>query len=207
MRRLAILLTLCLSTVFAASLNVAVESQRRAGNDLIVQVRNDADAALTAVLVGTSDAKFASIDSLLGAHDGRLIKPGETAEVRVPGAGDAEARVMGAIFEDGALAGEPLWTSHLIVSRQLVYQQLPLALAMLRNGNVQTSSASTVAYWFRQMQDRWHASNPAQVFSVHLAAEMFLRQAGNQPADGPARELIQLFEELSAKLANSKPAL
>jgi hypothetical protein len=34
-----------------------------------------------------------------------------------------------------------------------------------------------------------------------------MKRAGNQLAAGPARDLIQVFEELSAKLAKSRPEL
>ena len=60
-------------------------------------------------------------DTLLGAHEGRPLRAGETAEVRIPNAGEAEARVFAAIFEDGTTEGDSVSVSRLIQERREVY--------------------------------------------------------------------------------------
>jgi len=207
MRKLIVLLALSLGTALAEPPKLAVDSDYAAGGQVTAQVRNDSDMAVTAFVVGTSDKEFASFDSLLGARDGRVLRPSETTEVQFPSHTEAEARVLAVIFEDGTTTGDRRWVHYLIDAREDVRQQLPLALAWLQHATSPGVTASTVAFWFRSWQDNWHASDASRVMSVPLAAEIFLARSGNQPAEQPARELIQVFEEMSAKLAASKPEL
>ncbi len=206
MRTFIVLLALCW-TALAGQPRLAVDSQHLAGGDLMVQVRNDSEVAVTAFLVGTSEKSFVSTDTLLGARDGRPLKPGETAEIRVPHADAAEASVLAAVFEDGTVSGSNRWVQELLATRQEARQEIPLALTLLRQATTYDFKAPTVAFWFRQWQDEWHASDPARNIPVFLAAETYMKRAGNQLAAGPARDLIQVFEELSAKLAKSRPEL
>jgi hypothetical protein len=207
MRKLTFVLVLSLGAAFAESPRLAVVSQHAAGGQLAVQVRNDSDVAATAVLVGTSDTAFGSADVLLGAREGRALQPGEIAEVKFESSGGAEARVLAGVFEDGSTEGEARWVNQLLTARQQAYSQLPMALGLLRNDNVQNVSASTVAFWFRQWQDRWLAADPTRTMAIAMTAEIYLKRAGDTPAAAPARDLLQLFQNLSAKLAASKPAL
>lgn len=172
-----------------------------------MQVRNDSEVAATAFLVGTSDKSFVTTDTLLGAREGRPLKPGEIAEIRVPHPDVAEAAVLAAVFEDGTVIGANRWLQELLATRQEAHQEIPLALTLLRQATTYDFKASAVAFWFEQWQDRWHASDPARSIPVFLAAETYMKRAGNQPAAGPARDLIHVFEELSAKLAKSRPEL
>jgi hypothetical protein len=205
MRKLTLLLAFSLSAAFAADPKVAVTSVVMEGHDRTVQVRNDAETGVTAFLVGASETEFVTTDTLLGAHNGRLLKPGEMAKVKVPGVTDPQPRVLAAIFEDGTTEGDALSVGRLIAARREVYNELPLALSLLRNENVNNFPAATVARWFHQWQERWLAGDPTRQMTVALAAEMYLERAGNETATRPARELIQVFEELSTKLAASQP--
>jgi hypothetical protein len=207
MHKLTFVLVFSLSAVFAESPRLAVVSQQVVAGQLAVQVRNDFEVPATAVLVGTPDAAFGSVDVLLGAREGRALKTGEVTEVKFGSTGGGEARVLAGVFEDGSTEGEARWVNQLLAERQQVYSQIPMALAMLRNGNVQTYSASTVAFWFRQWQDRWLAADPTRAMAIAMTAEIYLKRAGSGSAAAPAHELIQVFEDLSAKLAVSKPAL
>lgn len=207
MRKLTLLLAFSLSAAFAGSPKLVITSQYQDGRDAVVQVRNDSETAVTAFMVGTSETALASTDMLLGARGGRLLKPGETGEVKVQNAGGAESHVLAVIFEDGTTVGDASWVNRLIGQRQEVYNQLPFALSLLHNENVNNFPASTVAGWFHHWQERWLAGDPTRHMSVALAAEMYLKRAGNETATRPARELIQVFEELSATLAASQPAL
>ena len=207
MRTLTILLTLSWSSALAASPRLVVDSQHLAGSDLVVQVRNDSEVAATAFLVGTSGKSFVSTDTLLGAREGRPLKPGETAEIRIPHAEASEVSALAAVFEDGSATGANRWVEELMATRQEAHQEIPLALMLLRQATTYDFKASTVAFWFRQWQDEWLASNPARNLPVFLAAETYMKQAGNQLAAGPARDLIQVLQDLSAKLAKSKPEL
>jgi len=207
MRTFIVLLALAWSTALAGPPRLAVDSQHLVGGDLMVQVRNDSEVAATAFLVGTSEKSFVSTDTLLGARAGRPLKPGETAEVRVPHADATEISVLAAVFEDGSASGPNRWVQELMATRQEAHQEIPLALALLRQATTYDFKAPTVAFWFRQWQDEWHASDPARNIPVFLAAETYMTRAGNQLAAGPARELIQVLQELSAKLAKSKPEL
>jgi hypothetical protein len=204
MRKLSFLLAFSLSAALAGPAKLVVESQQMGAGELIVQVRNLADVPATAVLAG-SETNFATVDVLLGARNGRLLEPAETVEVRIPNA-DA-AGTLAAIFEDGTTTGDWWAVLQLIQARQKVYSDLPQALAFLRLAETQSISAATVSGWFRQWQQRWLASRPGDVKSVPLAAELFLKRAGSERAAGPAHELIGVFEDLSAKLAASKPEL
>jgi len=208
MRNLTLLLAFSLSAAFAADPKVVtVTSFVMEGPYSILQVRNDSETAVTAFLVGASETVFVTTDTLLGPHNGRPLLPGETAEVKVPGVTDPQPRVLAAIFADGTTEGDAVSVGRLIQPRRDVYNQLPLALALLRNENVNNFPASTVAAWFRQWQNRWQAADPTREMTVAIAAEMYLERAGNETAARPARELIQAFEELSAKLAASQPQL
>ena len=207
MSKLTFVLIFSLSAAFAESPRLAVVSQHMAGGQLVVQVRNDSELPATAVLVGTSDTAFGSTDVLLGALEGRALPAGQIAEVKFASSGSEEARVLAGVFEDGSTEGDARWVSQLLAERQLVYSQLPMALSLLRNGNVENVPASTVAFWFRQWQDRWLAADPTRAMAVPMAAEMYLRRAGDAPAAAPARDLIQLFQNLSTRLAASKPSL
>jgi hypothetical protein len=206
MRKLTFVLVFSLSSAFAESPRLAVVSQHVAGGQLAVQVRNDSDVAATAILVGTSDTAFGSVDTVLGAHGGRALQPGEIAEVRFASSGGGEMSVAG-VFEDGSTDGEARWVSQLLAARQQVYSELSMALGLLRNDNVQNVSASTVAFWFRQWQDRWMAADPSRAMTIAMTAEIYLKRAGDTSAAAPARDLLQLFQDLSGKLAASKPAL
>lgn len=196
-----------LCPVFAAAPKLAVDSQSVAAGELIVRVRNVADVPATAFLVGTSETKYAIVDTLLGARAGRALPPGETAEVRLANPDKGEANVMSAIFEDGTIVGDARSMHLLLAPREEAYYALPQALALLHHASTQDFSASTVASWFRHWQERWRAGDPTRVMTVQLAAEVFLSRHGNEPAEAPARELIQVFDELSAKLAKSRPQL
>jgi hypothetical protein len=207
MRTLIVLLALSLSTAFAEAPKLAVDSQHLVSGELMVQVRNDSEVAATAFLVGTSDKSFMSTDTVLGARDGRALKPGETAEVRVPHPETEDASVMAAVFEDGTVIGGNRWVEELMAARREVHQELPIALTLLRQSASFDFTSAAVAFWFQQWQDRWHASDSARSIPVFLAAETFLKLAGSRPAEGPVHELTQVFEELSAKLAKSKPEL
>jgi hypothetical protein len=207
MRRPSLLVMFSLCPIFAAAPKLAVDSQSVAAGELIVRVRNLADVPATAFLVGASETNYVTVDTLLGARAGRALPPGETAEVRLPNPDAGEASVMAAIFDDGTTAGDARSMHQLLAPREEAYQALPQALALLRHAAAQDFSASTVAFWFQQWQDRWRASDPTRGMTVQLAAEAFLRQHGAEPAEAPARELIQVFEELSAKLAKSRPEL
>jgi len=207
MRKLTFVLVFSLSAAFAESPRLAVVSQHVAGGQLVVQVRNDFEVPATAVLVGTSETEFGSADVLLGAREGRVLKAGEIAEVKFASSGGGEVRVLAGIFEDGSFEGDARLVNQLLAARGEVYSQLPMALAMLRNSNVQNFSASTVAFWFHQWQDRWLASDPNRAMAIARTAETYLVRAGDVPAAAPARDLIQVFEDLSNKLAASKPAL
>ncbi len=207
MRKLTFVLVFSLSAAFAESPKLAVVSQQVAGGQLAVQVRNDSEVAATAILVGTSDTAFGSADVLLGEREGRVVQPGEIAEVKFANAGGGEARVLAGVFEDGSTEGEARWVNQLMATRRQVYSQLPMALGLLRNDNVQNVSAATVAFWFRQWQDRWLAGDPTRAMTIAMTAEIYLKRAGDTPAAAPARDLLQLFQDLSNKLAASKPAL
>jgi hypothetical protein len=207
MRRLSFLVVFSLSPIFAAAPKLAVDSQNVAAGELIVSVRNLADVPVMAFLVGTSDTKYVTVDALLGARNGRPLPPGETAEARLPNPEAGEAKVMAAIFEDGTIAGDAHSEHLLLAPRVEAYYALPQAFAMLRLAATQDVSASTAASWFHQWQERWRASDPNRGTTVQLTAEVFLSQRGAEPAAAPARELIQAFEELSAKLAKSRPEL
>lgn len=204
MRKLTLLLAFSLSTVLAGSPKLAVVAQHVAGGQLVVEVRNDSEVPATAILVGSSAANSGSVDFLLGAREGRSLKPGEIAEVKASSPGAGEVRVLGAIFEDGSLEGD---TRPLVAAREEVHSQLPMALSMLRNDNVQTDSAATVANWFHQWQVRWLAADPTRSMAVARTAEAYMVRSGDAQAAAPARDLIKAFEELSAKLAASKPVL
>jgi len=206
MRKLILLTAFSWSALFAAAPKLVINSQYLDGRDRVVQVRNDSEAAVTAFLVGASETAITTTDMLLGAREGRLLKAGDTAEVRVPNAGDAEAHVLAAIFEDGTTEGDSLSVSRLIQERRDMSNQIRFALTLLHNENVNNYSASTVASWFHHWRDRWQASDPNRQVPVALAAETYFRQAGNEMAARPARELTEVFEELSAKLAASQPA-
>ncbi len=206
MRKLTLLLAFSLTAAFAAAPKVAITSFAAEGQDRTVQVRNDGETPVTAFLVGASGTEFVLTDMLLGARDGRLLKPGELAEVKVPGATDPQPRVLAAIFEDGTTEGDAPSVSRLITARREVYNQLSFALSLLQNENVNRLPASAVAAWFRQWRERWLAADPARQMPVAIAAEMYLDRAGNETATRPAHELIEVFEELSAKLAASQPA-
>lgn len=206
MRKLTLLCAFSLSAAFAADPKVAVTSFVMEGQDRTVQVRNDAETPVTAFLVGASETEFVTTDMLLGARDGRLLKPGELAEVKVPGATGPQPRVLAAIFDDGATEGDALSVSRLIAARREVYNQLSFALSLLQNENVNRVPASMVAGWFRQWRQRWLAADPTRQMAIALAGEMYLERAGQQTATRPAHELIEVFEELSAKLAASQPA-
>jgi hypothetical protein len=207
MRKLTLVLVFSLSAAFAESPRLAVVSQHVAGGQLAVEVRNDFEVPATAVLVGTSDTAFGSADVLLGAREGRALEAGQIAEVKFANSGGGVARVLAGVFADGSTEGEAHWVNQLLAARQQVYSQLPMALSLLRNGNVQNSSAATVAFWFHQWQDRWMAADPTRTMAVPMTAEMYLERAGGKPATAPAEDLIKLFEGLSAKLAASKPSL
>ncbi len=207
MRKLTLLLAFSFSAVFAAAPKVVVVSQYLDGRDRVVQVRNDSETAATAFLVGASESSVISTDMLLGARGGRLLKPGETAEVKVPKSSGADAQVMAAIFEDGTIEGDIVAANRLFTTRRNVYSQIPLALSLLNNQNIKDFPASTVAGWFRQWRERWQSGDPTRDVPVAVAAEMYLTRAGNGTAAGAAHELIEVFEELSAKLAASKPEL
>ena len=207
MRKLTLLLAFSLTAAFAADPKVAITSFVVEGQDRTVQVRNDAETPVTAFLVGASGTEFVSTDMLLGARDGRLLKPGELAEVKVPGVTDPQPRVLAAIFDDGTTEGDAVSVSRLITARREVYNQLSFALSLLQNENVNRLPASAVAAWFRQWRERGLAADPTRQMPVSTAAEMYLERAGNETATRPAHELIEVFEELSAKLAASQPAL
>jgi hypothetical protein len=206
MRKLTLLTAFSLSAVFAASPKLVINSQYLDGRDRVVQVRNDSETMVTAFVVGTSETAMTTTDTLLGAHEGRPLRAGETAEVRIPNAGDAEAHVLAAIFEDGTTEGDSVSVGRLIQQRMEIYGEIRFALTLLQNENVQNFPASTVATWFRQWRERWQASDPNRQVPVALAAETYFNQAGSQKATKPARELTEVYEELLAKLAASQPA-
>ena len=206
MRKLILLTAFSLSAVFAAPPKLVIHSQYLDGHDRVVQVRNDSATTVTAFVVGTSETAFASTDILLGANEGRLLRAGDTAEVRVPNAGEAEAHVMAAIFEDGTTEGEPMSLGRLTLMRRDVTEQIRFALTLLQNENVHNSPSSMVANWFRQWRVRWQAGDPNRDVRVAVAAETYFKQAGNETATRPARELTELYEELLAKLTASQPS-
>jgi len=206
MRKLALLLALSCSALGAAS-KLVITSQYQDGRDRVVQLRNDSEIAATAFLVGTSETAFATTDILLGARDGRLLKTGDTAEVRVTAAAGGDAQVLAVIFEDGTTEGNDTWIGRLMQPRREVYSQLPFALSLLHNENVNNFAASVVAAWFHQWRERWLAGDATRQMQLAEAAETYLRRAGSEKATRAARELTELFEELSAKLAGSKPQL
>ena len=205
MRKLIVVLACTLSASFAASPKLTISSQSASDRETVVQVRNDSETPATAFLVGASDNVYVSTDMLLGARDGRFLKPGQAAEVTLHTI-DPQVRVLAAIFEDGATEGESVWVSRLIQPRRAVYNEIPIALAMLQNENVNNFSAATVAGWFRQLRERAQAPEPSDVV-VASAAEMYLQRAGSEIAARPARELTKAFEDLSRKLAASRPQL
>ena len=206
MRKLTLLTAFSLSAVFAASPKLVINSQYLDGRDRVVQVRNDSDTAVTAFLLGASEKAMTIADMLLGAREGRLLKGGDAAEVRVPNAGGAEAHVLAAIFEDGTSEGDSASVSRLIQGRHDVSDQIRFALTLLHNENVNNYPSSTVANWFRHWRGRWQADDPDRQVPVALAAETYLQRAGNETATRPARELTAVFEDLLAKLASSQPA-
>ena len=207
MRYLTLLLAFSLSAAFAAPPKLVITSQYQDGRDRVVEVRNDSEIAVTAFRVGASDTIAINTDMLLGAHEGRILGTGDTAEVRIAGAGEAEAHVFAAIFEDGTTEGDSVSLARLLNDRHDVAEQIRFALTLLHNENVNRSSASTVANWFSFWRERWQASDPTRQVPVAVAAETYLKQAGNETATRPARELAEIFEELSAKLAASQPHL
>ena len=207
MRKLTFLLACSMSAVFAASPGLVIHSQYSSGRDRVVEVRNDAEIAVTAFLLGTSETATATTDVLLGAHDGRSLHAGETAEVRIPNGGAAEARVMAVIFEDGSSEGDSRSIGRLLDQRRDVSRQVNFALTLLRNENVYNYPAATVANWFRHWRERWQADDPNRDVRVAIAAESYFGQAGNASAVTPARDLTQALEQLSAKLTASRPAL
>ena len=206
MRKLTLLTAFSLSAVFAASPKLVINSQYWDGRDRVVQVRNDSGTAVTAFLVGASQKAMIITDMLLGAREGRLLRAGDTAEVRVPNAGGAEAHVLAAIFEDGTSEGDSVSVSRLIQGRHEVSDEIRFALTLLHNENVNNYPSATVANWFRHWRERWQADDPDRQVPVALAAETYLQRAGNETATRPARELTDVFEELLAKLASSQPA-
>jgi hypothetical protein len=207
MRKLTLLTAFSLSAAFAASPKLVINSQYLDGHDRVVQVRNDSETTVTAFVVGTSETAITSTDMLLGAHEGHSLRAGETAEVRIPNAGDAEARVFAAIFDNGTTEGDSVSVSRLIQARQEVYGQIRFAMTLLQNENVNNFPSSTVANWFRHWRERWQASDPNRQVPVALACETYFNQAGNEKATRPARELAEVFEELSAKIAASQPGI
>lgn len=208
MRNILLAAALSAAALMAGTPRLVIDSQKVAGGEIIVQLSNVSEWAVTAYTVGASETESTSADALLGARNGRAVGPGETVEARIPTArADAPVRVMAALFEDGAREGDARSLQDLFTARQEIYRQLPQALALLRLAAAQNYSASAAAFWFHQWQERWQTPDRTRVISVPMAAEMFLKRMGGQPAEGPARELIQVFEELSAKLAQSKPAL
>jgi len=207
MRKLTLLTAFSLSTVFAASPKLVINSQYLDGRDRVVQVRNDSEATVTAFVVGTSETALASTDILLGANEGRLLRAGDTAEVRIPNAGDAEAHALAAIFEDGTTEGDQVSVGRLIQQRLEIYGEIRFALTFLQNENVNNFPASTVANWFRHWRERWQASDPNRQVPVALAAETYFKRAGNETATRPARELTEVFEDLLAKLAATQPGI
>ena len=206
MRKLTLLTAFSLSAVFAAPPKLVINSQYLDARDRVVQVRNDSDKPVTAFVVGTSETAIASSDMLLGANEGRALRAGDQAQVRIPNAGDGEAHVLAAIFEDGTTEGDPLSVGRLTMMRQDVYEQIRFALTFLHNDNVNNYPASTVANWFRHWRERWQAGDPNRDVRVAVAAESYFKQAGNEIATRPARELTEVFDELFAKLAASQPA-
>ena len=205
MHKLTLLTAFSLSAVFAASPNLVISSQYLDGRDRVVQVRNDSEAALTAFVVGTSETAMTTTDVLLGAHEGRPLKAGETAEVRIPTAGQAEAHVLAAVFEDGTTEGDSASVSRLIQARREASDQIRFALTLLQNENVNNYPSATVANWFRHWRERWQASDPNRQMPVAVAAETYLNQAGAEKATRPAHDLAEVFEQLLTKLAASQP--
>lgn len=205
MRKLTLLTAFSLSAVFAASPNLVIGSQYSDGHNRVVQVRNDSETAATAFVVGTSETAMVTTDVLLGAHEGRPLKAGETAEVRSPTAGEAEAHVFAAVFEDGTTEGDSASVSRLIQGRREASNQIRFALTLLQNENVNNYPASTVANWFRHWRERWQASDPNRQMPVAVAAETYLDQAGTGKATRPAHDLAEVFEQLLTKLAASQP--
>ena len=205
MRKLTLLTAFSLSAVFAASPKLVINSQYVDGRDRVVQVRNDSETPVTAFVVGTSEMAMTTTDVLLGAHEGRPLRAGETAELRVPNAGDNEAHVLAAIFEDGTTEGDPVSVGRLTLVRRDVSEQIRFALTFLHNENVNHYPASTVANWFRHWRESWQASDPTRQMPVAVAAETYLTQAGNEKATKPAHDLSEVFEHLLANLAASQP--
>jgi hypothetical protein len=205
MRKLTLLTAFSLSAAFAASPKLVINSQYLDGRDRVVQVRNDSEMIVTAFVVGTSETAMTATDTLLGAHEGRPLRAGETAELRIPSAGEAEARVFAAIFEDGTTEGDPVSVGRLIQERREASDQIRFALTLLQNENVNNFPSSTVANWFRHWRERWQASDPNRQMRIAVAAETYLNQAGTEKATRPARELTEVFEELLTKLAASQP--
>jgi len=207
MRKLTLLTAFSLSAAFAGSSNLVIHSQYADGHDRVVQVRNDSEVAATAFVVGTSDIAVTTTDVLLGAHEGRPLRAGETAEVRIPNANASEAHVVAAIFENGTTEGDSASVSRLIQERREASDQIRFALTLLQNENVNNYAASTVANWFRHWRERWQASDPTRQMPVAVAAETYLSQAGNEKATRPAHDLSEVFEQLLTKLAASQPAI
>jgi hypothetical protein len=195
MRKLTFLLAFSLSAVFAASPKLVINFQYLDGRDRVVQVRNDSETTVTAFLVGTSETALATTDMLLGANEGRLLRAGDTAEVKIPNAGDAEAHVFAAIFEDGTTEGDSLSVGRLIQGRRDVSGQIRFALTLLHNENVHNYPASTVANWFRHWRERWQAGDPNRDVRVAIAAETYYKQAGNQKSTMQQRELTVVYED------------
>jgi hypothetical protein len=206
MRKLTILLAFSLGSVFAESPRLSIDSQTASRGETIVILRNESYVPATAYTVGTSDRNFAAIDTLLGGHDGRPLLHGDVMEIRIPG-GTGEARIMAAVFEDGARVGDGLSVRRLLENRQSVLNDIPRAMMLLRHAIDQKTARPAAAFWFRQWNDHFRASHNGESNPVPLAAEMLLRNREDQWADSPARELMRVFEDLSAKLRESKPEL
>lgn len=158
---------------------------------------------MTAFAVGTSETNIISTDVLLGAHEGRPLRMGDAAEVRIP-KGAGEAQLLATVFADGSTEGE---AALLLGKRQEVTEQIRFALTLLHNENVNRFSASAVSGWFRTWRERWQASDPNRQMPVAVAAETYFQQAGNELATRPARELTEVFEELFWKLTGTQPGI
>ena len=206
MRKLTILLAFSLNIVFAGAPRLTIDSQTASRGETIVILRNESYVPVTAYTVGTSDRNFATIDTLLGGHEGRPLLHGDVVEVRVPG-GTGEARVMAGVFEDGSREGDGSWVRRLLENRQAVLNDIPRAMMLLRHAIDQKTARPAAAFWFRQWNDHFRASHNGESNPVPLAAEMLLRNREDQWVDSPARELMRVFEDLSSKLRESKPEL